>query len=289
MKTVLTLIFVAFACFRVQSQQALRTETIHLELGKAGASMSLETLGLVRVPKQHALIVAVSEYVNSGAKLSDLEKPIQDAERLYRVLTTRYHFDSTNVRFLKNPTFEQLSDELVNTGDRIGDGESLLVFYAGHGFYDKSKELGYWLPSDAKIESRARWISNTTVRDYIGSIKQAKHIILITDACFGGSIFTGGGRSAYEANLQRQFMDAYKYKSRKGLTSGNLTEVPDQSLFIEMLLRELEKNTDPFITALTLFTRVYEPIVNNSPTRPQFGVVQGMGDEGGGDFVLFRK
>ena len=45
---------------------------------------------------------------------------------------------------------------------------------------------------------------------------------------------------------------------------------------------------DVFLAASTLFTRIYEPILNNAPTTPQFGIVQGAGDEGG-DFVFIKK
>lgn len=279
-----------FAITAFAQESTVRTGKIKLTVGAIEKPLvTLETLGLKSIPKQHALIIGVSEYTNSGANLKDLEKPLLDAERIYSVLTTKYHFDSLNVRFLKNPTFQELSDELVNVSDQIGKDESLLVFYAGHGFYDKNKELGYWLPSDARMESRAHWITNTAIRDNIGTIKQARHILVITDACFGGSIFKGGGRGAYEDNLQRQFIESYKYKSRKGITSGNLSEVPDQSVFLETLLKKLEENTDPFITAFTLFNRIYEPVINNSHVSPQYGVVQGMGDEGGGDFIFFKR
>lgn len=37
-----------------------------------------------------------------------------------------------------------------------------------------------------------------------------------------------------------------------------------------------------------LFTRMYEPNVNNASTIPQYGVIQGAGDEGG-DFIFIKK
>lgn len=81
-----------------------------------------------------------------------------------------------------------------------------------------------------------------------------------------------------------QFNQLYKDNSRKALTSGNLTEVPDKSVFVKYLIKELEENEDLFLSSAKLFTRMYEPIVNNAPTIPQYGVIQGAGDEGG---ILF--
>jgi hypothetical protein len=72
------------------------------------------------------------------------------------------------------------------------------------------------------------------------------------------------------------------------MTSGNLPEVPDKSVFLQFLLKDLDENTDLFLPAAKLFTRMYKPILNNAPSTPQFGVIQGAGDEGG-DFIFIKK
>lgn len=82
--------------------------------------------------------------------------------------------------------------------------------------------------------------------------------------------------------------DLYKDPSRKAITSGNLTEVPDKSLFLDQLLKKLNDNQDDFLPAQKLFTRIYEPVTNNSSAIPKFGVIQGAGDEGG-DFVFIKR
>jgi hypothetical protein len=244
---------------------------------------TLESLGIYSLPKYHALIIGVSEYQHAGPGLQNLEMPVKDAEELYTLLTGRYAFEPANVMLLKNPTHEEIVNQFERLAETVKEKDNLLIFYAGHGIYDKAKDFGYWLPADAKISSRSAWISNSIIKDYIGAIK-AKHILLLTDACFGGSIFKT--RSA--ANTIMRFNEAYKNTSRKALTSGNLTEVPDNSVFLKFLLKTLYENNDVFLPASSLFSRIYEPIVNNAAATPQFGVVQGTGDEGG-DFVFIRK
>jgi hypothetical protein len=250
---------------------------------KAEMTETLTSLGFTNIPKYHALIIGVSEYQNSGAGLTNLEKPVLDAEKLYSVLTARYAFDPQNVTLLKSPTHEEIINQFERLAETVTEKENVLIFYAGHGVYDKSKDFGFWLPSDAKTGSRSAWINNSTIKDYIGAIK-SKHTLLITDACFGGSIF----KTRSSANTLMRFNEAYKNNSRKALTSGNLSEVPDNSIFLKYLLKTLEENTDVFLPASALFTRIYEPILNNAPTTPQFGIVQGAGDEGG-DFVFIKK
>lgn len=244
---------------------------------------TLASLGITKVPAYHALIIGVSDYQNAGPSLGNLDMPVKDAERLYNVLIENYAFDPQNVTLLKSPTREEILNQFDRLAENVTEKENVLIFYAGHGVYDKSKDFGYWLPSDAKTESRSAWIANSTIKDYVGAFK-SRHTLLITDACFGGSIF----KSRSAASTLMRFRESYKDKSRKALTSGNLSEVPDQSVFLKFLLKVLEENTDVFLSTSTLFTRIYEPILNNAATTPQFGVVQGAGDEGG-DFVFIKK
>ena len=246
-------------------------------------AITLEGLGITKLPKYHALIVGVSEYQNSGAGLPNLDMPAKDAEKLYNVLTQRYAFEPDNVTLLKNPTREEIINNFDRLAETVGEKDNLLIFYAGHGYYDKAKDFGYWLPSDAKTTSRSAWIANSQIKDYIGAIK-SKHTLLITDACFGGSIF----KTRAVSTMIIRFNEVYRDNSRKALTSGNLTEVPDKSIFLKYLLKSLDENNDLFLSASALFSRIYEPILNNAPTTPQFGIVQGAGDEGG-DFVFIKK
>jgi len=247
------------------------------------AAITLASMGISKLPKYYALIVAVSEYANSGPGLPNLEMPTKDAERIYSVLTDHYAFDPQDVIILKNPTREEIINQFERLTRSVNEKENLLIFYAGHGYYDKARDFGYWLPSDAKLSSPSAWISNSTIKDYIGAIK-SKHTLLITDACFGGSIFKT--RSITTEILR--FNEAYKNSSRKALTSGNLNEVPDKSVFLKFLIKSLEENTKVFLSSSELFARIYEPIMNNATSTPQFGVVQGAGDEGG-DFIFIKK
>ncbi len=249
---------------------------------KTGA-ITVAELGLTNVPPYHALIIGVSEYKNAGAGLPNLEMPVKDAEKLYSILTTKYAFDPKYVTLLKNPTREEIINQMDVLASAVTSRENVLVFYAGHGYYDKAKDFGYWLPSDAKKSSTSAWISNSQIKDYMSAIK-SKHTLLITDACFGGSIF----KTRSIETMVRKFNDLYKDQSRKAITSGNLSEVPDQSIFIKYLLKTLEESQDPFLPASILFSRIYEPVSNNAPVTPQFGVIQGAGDEGG-DFIFIKK
>jgi len=236
------------------------------------------------LPRYFALIVGVSDYKYENLGLPSLAYPVKDANRFKQLLIDHYAFEPKNIRLLENPQRSAVIDAFEQLSGEITPKDNLLVFYAGHGFYDKEKNFGYWLPSDAKTSTKSDWISNTIVRDYMSAIP-TKHTLLISDACFSGSIFKSRG---VIGDLLQKISEMYKYPSRKAMTSGNLSQVPDKSFFTDYLIKRLRDNTDLFLPSQTLFYRIYEPVTNNSPATPQFGVVQGTGDEGG-DFIFIKR
>ena len=144
--------------------------------------------------------------------------------------------------------------------------------------------MGYWFPADATRNSTLNWFRNSTLRDFIGSI-ESRHTLLIADACFSGAIFKT--RAAF-TEIPRGIEKLNKLPSRKAMTSGILQEVPDESVFLKYLVKNLDENEDPFLTSEFLFSSFKTAVMNNSSNVPQFGVIQNVGDEGG-DFVFVKR
>lgn len=233
--------------------------------------------------KYYALVIGIDKY--HDPLINELDNCISDAKSFYNTLTTRYTFEKENVTFLKNATYDDLVNALDHFAKIVRKEDNFLIFYAGHGYWNKESELGFWLPSDAEIKSTRNWFRNSALRDYLKEIN-SKHTLLISDACFSGSIFKT--RSA--------FMDAsvtvnklYELPSRKAMTSGTLTEVPDRSAFLKYMIDRLEKNTEKYLSSEQLFSSFREAASNNSDALPQFGVIQDVGDEGGDFIFIIRK
>lgn len=230
----------------------------------------------------YALLIGVNDY--NDPEINDLDNPISDAEKLYQTLTKQYTFDNNRVTMLKNPTYSQLIIALDELTKKITPNDNLLIFYAGHGYWDEKTGIGYWLPADASKSNTANWFRNSTLKDYIGAIN-SKHTILIADACFSGGIFKT--RSAFsDANVGIQKL--YELPSRKAMTSGTLTEVPDKSAFIQYLVKRLQENNEKYISSEELFSSFRAAVLANSPTIPQFGEIKDVGDEGG-DFIFIKR
>src|SRR6266540_3082890 len=239
--------------------------------------------------RYHALLIAVQDYDHPS--VNRLDYPVGDAQQVERELTSRYTFEPQNVTTLKNPDRRTILDALDQMTEKLKPEDNLLIFYAGHGQWDEQRKQGYWLPRDATRDRRADWISNSDLRDAIRGIK-ARHILLISDACFAGGIFQAreafGPASSAVAELDN-------LPSRTAMTSGALTTVPDRSVFVEYLLKRLRDNTEERLPALELFSKLRLPVINNSPTQkdgfrptPRYGTIFEVGDEGG-DFIFVRR
>ncbi|OFX21952.1 MAG: hypothetical protein A2041_10150 [Bacteroidetes bacterium GWA2_31_9b] len=265
--------------FKPEQKEDQRQTTIDKS---KGSDITIFTNEASKQGKFYALIIGVNDYPDP--EIVDLDKPVQDAEKLYKNLTTNYTFDVENVKLLKNPTYEDIISELDHLNKIITEKDNLLVFYAGHGYWDTEDEIGYWLPSDSKQANTANWIRNSTIRDYLKAVK-TKHTLLIADACFSGGIFKS--RNAF-ADAPKSIQKLYELPSRKAMTSGTLEEVPDKSVFMLYLNKRLEENTQQFISAEELFSSFKNAVLNNSPNIPQYGEIKDTGDEGG-DFVFVKR
>ncbi|MEM7298780.1 MAG: caspase family protein, partial [Bacteroidota bacterium] len=229
--------------------------------------------------------IAIEDYQNNAPNLVDLSNPRQDADELKVQLVSNYSFKEEDITILENPNRSEIINAFENLSDVITEKDNLLIFYAGHGNWDEKLKIGYWLPADARMNSKGNWISNSTVRDYIAGLN-TKHTLLISDACFSGSIFKTRdvGKSLDDLGYYR----LNKLQSRNAMTSSTLNTVPDDSQFMKYLIKNLKENEKEYLPSKQLFHQIEIAIINNTVNIPQFGTIQNTGDEGG-DFIFIRE
>jgi hypothetical protein len=232
--------------------------------------------------KYYALLIGINEY--EDPELANLDYPVRDAENLNNILVSDYLFDKENITLLKNAKRADINIALDNLSQQITPNDNLLIFYAGHGWWDQKADIGYWLPADAKKTYKTEWFRNSTLCDYIREIG-SKHTLLITDACFGGSIFK---TRSISMEAPRAIQMLYDLPSRKAMTSGTLTEVPDRSSFVKYLIERLDENKEKCLSSEQLFSSFRIAVINNSDVIPQYGEIKNVGDEGG-DFIFIRR
>jgi formylglycine-generating enzyme required for sulfatase activity len=238
--------------------------------------------------RYYALLIGVQNYRHPS--VNPLDYPLKDAEMVRQALTAEYSFEPQDVTLLKDPDRETILTALDQLARKLRAEDNLLIFYAGHGYWDEQREQGYWLPSDAQYGSYSKLISNSDLRDAIRAIK-ARHTLLISDACFSGSLFNTRDAFTRSAAIEQ----VSRLSSRTAMTSGAMTTVPDRSVFVSYLLKRLRENQEPYLLAGDLFSQLRTPVINNSPRQangsistPRYGVIQEAGDEGG-EFVFVRR
>ena len=235
------------------------------------------------VPKYFAILIAEKDYDDPG--IPDLQNPVKDAKELKTILESYYTFSPANIDTLYNRSREDIMQAIVQRCNTLTENDNLIIFYAGHGVGEKDKfgdVDGYWIPVSARKDLNASYISADDINKAIKR-SNAKHILVIADACFSGA-FT----RSLPAEASKEIKKQYAVSSRKVMASGNLEPVPDNSKFLFYLKQSLKDNKEKYISAKELFDSFYKAILSNSDNLPQYAAIKNVGDEGG-EFIFMRK
>lgn len=240
-----------------------------------------------------ALLIGVQDY-DTRSGIPDLRTPDADVAALSTLLRDRYGF--TDVRTLTGPqaTRAGILDALRALRTSAGPDDAVLVYYAGHGVRDDAAGQGYWFPVDASKGSSANWISNADVRDALKALP-ARHVLLLSDACFSGSLI--GMRDLATAEAVGDLASARRLagkRSRWVVTSGGNEPVLDQhlstghSVFAYYLLQVLEEQREPYVNLGAFLDPLQRRVINNAPHTPEAAPLRMAGDDGG-QLVLINQ
>lgn len=236
--------------------------------------------------KYYALIIGNNNY----EKLEDLDNAVNDAKDLEKVLKEKYGFETT---LLIDEKSDETENEIIKFTQNRDKNDNILIYYAGHGELIKKQKRGYWLPTDAGPTQDSKWLSNNNIKDLISS-SDAKHILLVVDSCFSGSLMRGGGENKSVEKLTPSAVERFKkLKTRLVMTSGGNEYVADgignskNSVFAEPLIKALRDNND-VIRSIELFQTVQNYVINNADQTPNHSLIHGTGHNGG-EFLFFPK
>ena len=101
----------------------------------------------------HALVIGNNIY----AHWPSLHTPEQDARDVAEVLSKKYGFKT---KVLLNATRFDVLQALNDLRKTLTENDNLLVYYAGHGHWEKQIQRGYWVPVDSDTDSDVNWISD---------------------------------------------------------------------------------------------------------------------------------
>jgi Caspase domain len=176
--------------------------------------------------KDYVLLFATDQYDN----WTDLVNPIEDAHSIAKVLKEKYGFQT---EIVENPNLDDVFIKLAEYSQRnFKPQDQLLIFFAGHGYFDDTFGEGFVVAKNSLQNDKARttYISHNRLRGVIDNIK-SEHIFLTMDVCFGGTfdpvIASARGMESGETNDQEFLVRKLSQHTRKYLTSGGKEYVSD--------------------------------------------------------------
>ncbi|TAE19358.1 MAG: caspase family protein [Bacteroidetes bacterium] len=260
------------------------SKTFDISYLNAGNSEDVDLEFVAAEGKNYLLIIAVDKY----KFWKSLSNPVKDARDLKKVLMEKYGFTQDHVLELYNEeaTPDNIRDQFESLKEKGTDLDNLLIYYSGHGYYDPSFDLGYWVPSEGRTSQNATasYIPNDNIRNYI-KVLNFRHILMVADACFSGSLFISeeGKRGEEKEKME-------SIKSRWGMSSGNLELVSDgekgkNSPFATYFVKYLQENLEDRLKVSKVMEYVVKQMKNTTNQNPIGARLSGVGDEGG-EFVF---
>jgi uncharacterized protein len=246
----------------------------------------------------YALIIGINDYPS----LPHLTTAVHDAQTVGTLLESTFGFKG-HVTYLLNQkaTRANIMDALEGSkgyAQTLSASDNLLIYYAGHGYYNDRTDKAYWLPFDAESAFSANHISADDLTTAIRGIA-SHHILIIADSCYSGDLTRGVDdnitSSSSATGFIRRMMAA---PSRNILSSGGNEPVADagpggHSIFAAALLHALSDQPGPFFTAADLADPVRKSVRAHSSQIPEYTRIGNSMPRNFpidiGDFVFERK
>ena len=232
------------------------------------------------VANNYFLGIGIDQYQHVG-KLSNA---VRDTRMISEVLSEKYGFEYQQLLFDKKATRLGILNVLREQIDRVGKEDNLVIYFSGHGHYDKWLRDAYWVPVDARFGDNTDYISYDFIRRSVAAMR-ARHIFLVVDSCYSGANMV----SKRHESLQRFEKDP----SRWMLASGRNEVVPDgisggNSPFATQLLDVLTRYSGEGIRVSELVNKVTTAVIHDSYQTPVGRPLFQVGDKGG-EFVFRAK
>jgi len=274
-------VFVVICAFMMLFLSAAYSEDRSVTVkGKKGTDTSASVNA-----RYHALIIGSNNYKH----LPKLKTAIADAKAVEEILRTKYGFKT---KLLIDATRADILGNINKMRKKLGSNDNLLIYYAGHGEFDKNVEKAYWLPVDAQRDDPTNWIIADDITSNIKRIS-SRHILLVSDSCYSGTLTRAAVIDLKSAEKDEYIKKMAERPSRTLMASGGNEPVADgggsgHSVFASAFLKALKETEKNVFTAEELFHgrgSVKEMVAGKSDQVPEYNTIKNSGHEGG-DFVF---
>ena len=241
---------------------------------------SLEPLAAPVKGRRLALLIGNDDYTKP---IPPLETPVKDVSEIAKILDRRFGFTSS---VLKNASQEATIDALNKLASQARPEDSVLLFYAGHGYLMEDIQMGFWIPVGASVKTAKGWISNADISKMLAAIR-SNQLILISDSCFSGSLTN---EQKITQSTEAQLDELLRQRSVVVLSSGGDEPVSDEgkdghSIFAWNLIKTLQ-DMGAVTPGVRVWNTVHKEVQKDYPQTPQYGAVLSAGHNQGGDYVF---
>ncbi|RKZ89286.1 MAG: hypothetical protein DRR19_11715 [Candidatus Parabeggiatoa sp. nov. 1] len=241
----------------------------------------------------YALIIGINHY----QYLKPLKMAVTDAQAVANVLKEQYGFHVT-LLLNQKATRSGIMNAFNRLNKNLDNNDHLLIYYAGHGYYDKEGNASYWLPTNAKNNEDTEWINSASITTHLRR-NRARNILVVADSCYSGTLTRKRSNdiklATTPAERRRYLKQMLEKKSRVLIASGGNEPVLDSggqghSIFAQAFLDGLRQMNDPAFTAEELFIKqtIQERVAGKVAQTPEFQIIRQSGHDSG-DFVFQQR
>jgi hypothetical protein len=236
-----------------------------------------------------ALVIGINNYRN----LDRLKTAVNDARSVAQVLKADYGFETTLI-LNEQATRDNIMKELNTLRRKLTSRDRLLIYYAGHGDYNRDTDTAYWLPVNADKDDNTNWIESKSISDQLKLIS-ARHILVVADSCYSGTLTRKAATDLSGNDTREMYLRKLQEKpSRILIASGGNEPVSDSggkahSVFAEVFIQAL-KNTDRDVFTAEEMHALYirEHVAGRTEQTPEYKVIRNSGHDGG-DFIFVKR
>jgi hypothetical protein len=165
-----------------------------------------------------ALLIAVGQFKDPELKPYELKGTAADIESMQQALTQHWGFAPGDIHELrdKDATRERILAEISALEQRSAPGDTVLIYFSGHGTsandennqYDLPYATGAWIPYDLDYSSAAASAKTLVVgrTDLVPRLKNldqgGRFVVVVSDSCYSGQVV----RSFGQKNAKSRFL-----------------------------------------------------------------------------------
>jgi len=238
----------------------------------------------MRIKRKLALVIGNNDY---HSPLSRLEGAGRDAQAVAGLLR-RQGYEVDQLADADRSSMIASLNRLIRTSE---PDDSVLVFYAGHGYIHPGSSVGYWIPTGANVDDPRGWLSNIDIARFLANMP-ARQLLLVSDSCFSGSLTREGIAEEQRSGMSRNAI--LMRRSVVAMSSGGEEVVADSALdghspFTYHLLRQLQEAKGE-IPARDMLLSIRDKVRKSSEGQvPSYGIIMSSGHTSGGEYLLNPK